>query len=164
MDVKKIYLSWLDIEQLTINVIEQIEKDHWTPTIVVGITRGGLIPATLISHYFKIPMVSLDVSFRDNTLIGPESHYIPEETKNGHQILVADDINDSGQTMSWIKNDWESTLKSIDPILINNVRFAALVHNKSSSFFIDYEGMMIDKNKDPQWICYPWENWSNERK
>jgi len=148
-------------------IIRQMKKQNWKPSVVVGITRGGLIPGVLISHKLDIPMCSLDVSFRDHTnspFFGLTHTWIPEEIENGHKILVVDDINDTGQTFEWIRTDWRQTVNFIDEDTRkgknwpwNMIKFAALVHNEPSSAPTDFFGMKINKNKDPSWIVFPWE-------
>jgi hypoxanthine phosphoribosyltransferase len=165
MDIKKEYLGWNDIETLTTNVIESLITSGWIPTVVVGLTRGGLTPAAMISHYLKVPMCSLDVSLRDND--GPfgsaTSTWIPEEIANGHRILVVDDINDSGATFAWIRDDWSKTvqfIKSDGPDWPwSNIKFASLLHNEPSPQPSDFHGRLINKIHDPVWIVFPWESW-----
>lgn len=167
-------------------IIRDMAQDNWRPDYIVGITRGGLVPATMLSHYLDIPMQTLNVSFRDNEL-GPESNlwmaedafgYVPYEgaelpapkdrvvTDPGlrKKILIVDDINDSGRTLNWIKEDWPSGCIPEDPawadIWHNTVRFAVMVDNLSSGFQdTDYCGMEINKQETPCWIVFPWENW-----
>ena len=69
-------------------------------------------------------------------------------------ILIFDDINDTGDTLSNIKNKFKDY--NIDS------RFAVLINNKSSSFKVDYYGSEIDKNIDSSWIVFPWENIDGE--
>ena len=52
--MKKHYYSWQDIETMCINIVIQMAKDKWLPNYIVGITRGGNIPATLISNMLAI--------------------------------------------------------------------------------------------------------------
>jgi len=164
MDVKKTHLSWKDVEDHTFRIIEKMQSDHWTPTVVVGLTRGGLLPATLISHYLNIDMCSLDVSLRDNHFSGGSTTtWIPEEIENGHRILVVDDINDTGATFDWIRNDWMDTVRhtiSTDENWPwNHIKFAALIHNIPSRQPTDFYAVGINKDVDPQWIVFPWEAW-----
>lgn len=165
MDLKRSYLDWDDIGTLCHTVISEMQNDKWIPTVVVGLTRGGLAPATMISHYLNIPMCSLDISLRDNKgpFGGTVHTWIPEEIANGHRILVMDDINDSGATFKWIKNDWESSVRSLPPVgkdwPWNMIKFGCLVHNIGSEIRSDYHGMQIDKTAQPEWICFPWETW-----
>jgi hypothetical protein len=165
MDMTKEYLSWNDVEDLTGNMIESMIDSDWIPTAVVGLTRGGLAPATMISHYFNVPMCSLDVSLRDNTgpFGGTTSTWIPEEIANDHQILVVDDINDTGATFEWIRNDWSKTVAFIPAKTPEwpwtHIKFAALIHNEPSNQPSDFYGKLINKDKVPCWICFPWEYW-----
>jgi hypoxanthine phosphoribosyltransferase len=169
-------------------IIREMAQDNWQPDYIVGITRGGLIPATMLSHYLDIPMHTLNISFRDNDS-GPESNlwmaedaygYVPYEgtepplerdsnrittnPENRKNILIVDDINDSGRTLQWIQDDWQSGClpndSAWDQVWNNNVRFAVMVNNTASEFKdIDYHGTEINKLETPAWIVFPWENW-----
>ena len=39
----------------------------------------------------------------------------------------------------------------------NNIKYSALINNKSSDFKIDFTGKSIDKKIDDSWIVFPWE-------
>ena len=81
------------------------------------------------------------------------------------EILIVDDINDTGDTLAWIKQDWNNSGKVVanGKSEINweaNVRFAVLTENEPSKFGdVDYVSKFINKNEDPQWLVYPWEEW-----
>jgi xanthine phosphoribosyltransferase len=174
--MKKIYYTWSDVEGMTLDIIRQISNDGWRPDYVVGLTRGGLTPANLISQYLEVPMETLKVSLRDDDK-GPESNFWMAEDAHGdyfdkanpkkfikRNILIVDDINDSGATLNWIKQDWQSSKTNIDSywdqIWNENVRFAVLVNNEASEYKrIDYSAINIDKSKEPSWIVFPWEDW-----
>lgn len=142
------------------NIVNSI--GDWRPDYIVGITRGGLVPAVLVSHLTGIKMYTLDVRLRD----GGDGEYdnesncwMAEDAHAGKKILIVDDINDSGATLEWIKKDWNSSVYNMeDTVWHNNVRFACVVNNVASSMKIDYSGVDIDKSKDNQWVVFPWEN------
>ena len=161
--MKKTYLTWQDVESHCSALVEQMQKIGWNPTVVVGLTRGGLLPGKMISHYLNVDMCALDVSLRDNHFAGPTSTWIPEEIANGHRILIVDDINDTGATFEWIRKDWALSTKWLKPQAAgwpwSNIKFAALVHNSNSTQPTDFSAMTINKALDPQWICFPWELW-----
>lgn len=182
--MKKVYVSWNDVQRQVQELIRQMWVDQWVPDYVVGITRGGLTPANLISQYLNRPMETLTVKLRDGGEDGDcESSlwmaedafgYVPHEEQiladfdysiRAKNILIVDDINDSGATLNWIKNDWPSGCLPDHPrwaeIWGKNVRVAVLYDNESSESTLhpNYAAETINKFEDPQWIVFPWEEW-----
>jgi hypoxanthine phosphoribosyltransferase len=156
---KKVYYSWQDIEDMTSDIVQQIavDGDGFKPDYVVGLTRGGLIPATMMSHYFEVPMHTLEIKLRDHAVEPESNKWMAQDALDGKKILIVDDINDTGDTLAWIKQDWN---KSGNINWEANVRFAVLIENEPSKFGdTDYVSKFINKNEEPQWIVYPWEEW-----
>ncbi len=73
----KIYVTWSDIDYLTDCIADKVSNDLPEIDSVYGIARGGLIPATILSHKLNIP-------------------YITQLSMN---TLIIDDICDSGITL-----------------------------------------------------------------
>jgi hypoxanthine phosphoribosyltransferase len=159
--MKKIYHTWRAVEKQTQEILRQIYASDWRPDYVVGLTRGGLVPANLISQYLDIPMECLKVSLRDSSQC--ESNcWMAEDAAKGKNILIVDDINDTGATINWIEKDWPegNTMYHWDNVWNNNVRFAVLVNNEASKFKrIDYSAIEINKAEEDSWIVFPWEDW-----
>ena len=65
--IKKHYYSWQDIERACLNIALQMYNDNWRPDYIVGITRGGNIPATILSNMLGVRGEALKVNLRDNT-------------------------------------------------------------------------------------------------
>ena len=175
--MKKIYYTWQDVERQTQEILRQIQFDSWRPDYVVGLTRGGLVPANLISQYLQVPMECLKVSLRDDN-VQPESNLWMAEDAFGYEnhdpmcagdgrknILIVDDINDSGATLNWIREDWQSSCFPKDrrwkEIWGNNVRVAVLVDNEASKskLNISYSAVDLNKAEEYSWIVFPWEDW-----
>ena len=187
--IHKHYYNWYDIERMCIDIVNQMYKDNWRPDYIVGITRGGNIPATIISNITGIRCEALKVSLRDSkghsesncwmsedafgyeerqlrnyqediqASAGEEIIQIPVVGKN---ILIVDDINDSGNTFDWIVNDWQTSCLPNDPawnnVWGNNVRFATLTENLSSNFeHVAYYAHEVNKADEDVWLVYPWE-------
>jgi xanthine phosphoribosyltransferase len=183
--MKMIHLNTQDIKSQVLDLVQQIYDSDWRPDYIVGITRGGLTPATMLSHYLKINMYTLDVRLRDGgdpetnmqmatDAVGIDiSSFTYEEVIDPRNILIVDDINDSGATFNWIKQDWENAgIPSRVPrrrltwesVWGSNVRFASLVNNEGSSFKnISYSSLIINKTESPSWIVFPWENWWSDK-
>ena len=167
--MNKIYYTWRDVEHHTQEILRQICSDSWRPDYVVGLTRGGLVPANLISQYLGCRMETLKVSLRDDTEC--ESNLWMAEDAFGHEmdqpkrILIVDDINDTGATLNYIREDWPSGCFPDNPrwteVWGSNVRVAVLVDNESSKNEIPVSYSAVDINKAEQdvWLVFPWEDW-----
>ena len=167
--MNKIYYTWRDVEHHTQEILRQICSDSWRPDYVVGLTRGGLVPANLISQYLGCRMETLKVSLRDDTEC--ESNLWMAEDAFGHEmdqpkrILIVDDINDTGATLNYIREDWPSGCFPDNPrwtkVWGSNVRVAVLVDNESSKSEIpvSYSAVDINKAEQDSWIVFPWEEW-----
>lgn len=165
----KLIINDKDFKGLISNICRSISVSGWRPDYIVGITRGGLCPAVLISHWLNVPMHTLNVSLRDNDT-GPESNLWMAEDAFGYEgqpknILIVDDINDSGATINWIMRDWRSGCFPLgdrwNNVWNNNVRFAVIVDNAASKCDVkmDYTGMEVNKAERDVWIEFPYENW-----
>jgi xanthine phosphoribosyltransferase len=184
--MNKLKISWQEFQFNMGKLCRDISLSEWKPDYVVGLTRGGLLPAVMISHYFDVPMFTLGVSLRDhNTFLGPESNlwmaedafgYVNREDRefsegdtysieNCKNILIVDDINDSGATLNWVMEDWKSGCLPNDArwndVWNKNVKFAVVVDNVSSKcdIKVDYCGIEINKAEHDVWIDFPYEDW-----
>lgn len=174
----KKHLSWNKIRTQCYEIIRSSQNEKWRPDLVVGIVRGGAIPATFISHYLSVPMETLKISLRDSQEIEVNLDLISQAcgcakegkvvvNKQKRNILVIDDINDSGATLNTLKETWEkksSTYFNLNKedwnnIWSKNVKFATLVSNVHSTFKVDYFGFEINKLQKNVWIVFPWEEW-----
>lgn len=179
--MKKVYVSWNDVQRQAQEIIRQMYLDNWQPDYIVGITRGGLVPANLISQYLDVTMYALQVRLRDGVDDDTESNLWMAEDAFGYRhndqgqgysdsverknILIVDDINDSGATLNWIRQDWQKSCLPNDPawagIWGGNVRIATLYDNETSAseVLVNYTAETVNKHNDPQWIVFPWEEW-----
>jgi len=180
--MKKNYISWHDIKRYTQDIIRQMHLDGWHPDYIVGLTRGGLVPGNLISQYLDVPMHTLKVSLRHGQdcesacwmaedafgyIAATDNDYswTRADDNQRRKILIVDDINDSGATFNWIRQDWQGICMPNDPgwaqVWGQNVRIAVIVDNESSEseLPVSYSAMEVNKLEDPQWIVFPWEDW-----
>ena len=147
---KKFY-TWKQIEQMSLYLADLVEDKFYTH--IIGISRGGCIPATIISHKLDIPMIPITLSTRDHAKEWvpdfPVGHGDGIGYIDRYKFLVVDDINDTGATINAIKDVWDS----------NYVTYAVLFNNEASEAEVDYSARDINKLENDVWIIFPWEDW-----
>jgi hypoxanthine phosphoribosyltransferase len=127
-------------------------------TAVVGLSRGGLIPATIIANYlnirhvYSIGLASYNLDKDGKMNIGKHDVYqqMPIDCrcmKRGERVLIVDDISDKGTTFQYVMDTFMN---------------AAECETKSLSIFIKPETTYIPDmyyGVVPQdyWITFPWE-------
>ena len=81
--MKKLVIGNAEFRGCVLNILQQLAQEKWIPDYIVGITRGGLTPAVMISQYLNVPLQTLNVSLRDSE-IGPESNLWMAEDAFGY--------------------------------------------------------------------------------
>ena len=149
-------LSYISYESFVADVqaiARAIEAGRWTPEFIVGIGRGGLVPGAYLSHRTGIAMLSVDHSSRVSDFSDELLVKLAGMSMAGRRILFVDDINDSGATLVYLR----------DNILAHggrseNQRFAVLINNRRSKAVVDYSSRTIDRAVDKDWYVFPWES------
>ena len=163
MDIRE--YTWEGIEMGVTSIAMQMFKDEWRPDYIVGITRGGLIPAVLLSHATDIPMKTLCVQLESKGLeenTERNAEIARDALKNNKKILIIDDINRGGDVMQWIQNDWQDVIGMVGDYKSeswhSNVRFASLIDNPNSKVPMDYCNEEVDLDEESIWVEFPWES------
>lgn len=112
--------------------------------LIVGVQRGGLIPAVHLSNLLGIPMQTIQWSLKGNMREGANPHLICNKDKN---VLLVDDILDNGTTIKQIQERyWEMDT-------------AVLIYNNTNQYSLapTYAGRTINRQTLPEWIDFWWE-------
>lgn len=80
-----------------------IAKSDWRPDYIVGVGRGGLVPATYLSHAISQPMLSVDLSAQVAGFCDELLDKLVAMALEGSRLLFVDDINDSGRTINQLR-------------------------------------------------------------
>ena len=151
------YIPYEDFLSDVDAVAARVESDPWRPDFLVGIGRGGLVPAAYLSHRLDIAMLSVDVSsgeagFADELLVK-----LAAKMAAGERILIIDDINDSGGTIASLR---AALAEHGDG---ERVRVAVLLNNLRSRATVDYWSRTVDRAEDKSWFVFPWEAQADRR-
>jgi hypoxanthine phosphoribosyltransferase len=92
LSLKKDYahIDWIVIEYLVSILVEKIKQSDIKYDMLVGINRGGLIPAVMLSHKLELPMITM----MPDDVLSDDKHY-----------LIIDEIYDTGKTIQQIQTN-----------------------------------------------------------
>ena len=154
--MKKLWYDWKEMRRDVNTLCREIVLDKFDPEVVVGISRGGLLPGVMMSHWLNKPFKPIKAALRDF----PEwEDYLPRKTDK--RVLIVDDVCDSGETFHKISNYITGPRKG-DPLEVQcDVRFAALWWNNECNFEPHYYAQECAKDSEGIWIHFPWEHWWN---
>ncbi|MFX0014510.1 MAG: phosphoribosyltransferase [Promethearchaeota archaeon] len=152
-------VSWQEIDHLARNLFHLIKNDGFEPEIILGISRGGTIPARLLSDMFdaEIPFkkggnISILASMQIKFYTGiAETHTRPVVAQDvtveiqQKRILLVDDLVDSG----------ESVQCALDYLKLKNpkeIRIATLLYKPWSKVTPHY---YVEESNE--WVVFPHE-------
>lgn len=145
------YLSHKDMNNYYAEVVRLMAIDGFKPDVVIAPMRGGADFGIKISNYYDIPFVPLQWQTRDGDIKELAALVKALEKYKDHQVLIVDDICDSGETLKGIE--------SASGFTRSNLRFAVAIENIESGFVCDYTAREISRTEDTQWFIFPWEDW-----
>lgn len=155
-------LHWGDIESQCKNIVSQItSKKDISIDAVIGLSRGGLVPATIIAHQLHIREVLVHGyhSYDDQTnardpdnahgIMYQDVVYDLIKGLHGKQILIVDDLCDEGITLQGL------TKRLYKKFHKGAVHFyTATLYCKSHSAFVPE---FVGEHCGSDWLVFPWE-------
>lgn len=148
-------LSWGRVVSDSKKLAHLIRNAGYSPSMVIAIARGGLVPARILCDYLHI---------RDLTTIKAEHWGItatPDKKAvikfplctdiKDKKVLLVDDTTDTGDTLRVSIEH----LKSFAP---EELKTAVLIHKATSDLVPDY---YIKKITRWRWITFPWHFWED---
>jgi len=143
-------ISWDDIYNLTLRLSEIIVESNYAPEIIIGIARGGWIPARILSDVlYTNQMMNVRIEYYSDVGIrGNEPKIIQPVTGSieNKRILIVDEVADSGDSLF-------HAVEHAKTLGAREVR-TAVIHLKPTSRMIpDYYMVKTEK-----WTVYPWEH------
>lgn len=149
--MKKIYLTWREVEKLISGVIPRLQKQTYDAVLVI--TRGGIIPGGIIAERLgitKILVASVDFySDEENNMDWPVFMQFPGDSLlSGENVLVVDDLWDKGKEVSFVKERVEQAGGRATTCVMHYKPHRSVFPDSKPDF---YTATTED------WIIYPWE-------
>ncbi|WP_293767893.1 phosphoribosyltransferase [uncultured Corynebacterium sp.] len=142
-------LTWETFGEASRYLSQEIVDSGWFPDLIVGVARGGLIPAGAIGYAIGVKeMGAINVEFYTDIgatlpepiLLNPQ---LDTDSLEGKKVLVVDDVADSGKTLDLVVNLLKETA--------SEVRSAVIYTKPTTIFEPDYSWKKTDK-----WINFAW--------
>lgn len=149
-----IFYSHADFDRDMKRLVDQLKGKEFD--LIIGINRGGCLPAVCLSHSLGIPTTMIDFSTRDGVNIHPKSLYGYFEQLTDHytKLLIVDDLIDSGKAM-----------KKLIPVVkcFAEPTVATLLHNTDIELGVDhYYGTAYSRKTEPRYFDFWWEVYGKE--
>jgi hypoxanthine phosphoribosyltransferase len=141
--------NWNDLYTMLLNQAKQIRDSGFQPDVIVGICRGGWIPARILSDLLGNPnlasvkaenYVGVGKTKKQPTLTQPVSAEVADKA-----VLLVDDVADTGQSLQLVATH----LKKQGAC---EVKIAILYYKPLSSLKPDFY-----QKETLHWVVFPWE-------
>ncbi|MFC1487777.1 phosphoribosyltransferase [Thermoproteota archaeon] len=141
--------SWKKIHRSIFELSVQIEKSNFKPDIIVGMSRGGWVPARIISDCLGNPnLANVSVEFYENlgeTKSEPMIKQPISISVRNKKILLVDDVVDTGKSVKLVETHLRNNGAS-------SIKIASVYYKPWSIVIPEYY------QKETQlWIIFPWE-------
>ena len=142
-------LTWEDVYNLTLRLSERVVESGFKPDVVVGIARGGWIPARVLSDVlYADSLQNIRIEYYSD--VGKKGRE-PKITQpitgslEGKSILLVDEVADTGDSLYY-------AIEHVEALGAGEVKTAVLHWKPWSRVKPDFYMVQTEK-----WTVYPWE-------
>lgn len=138
-------ITWDDFKNLTKDLAKRIPPGI---EAIIGVARGGLYPATFISHLLQKELFPIRISRRVNDVViydHPKWIVKPSSLIQNKKVLVVDDVCDTSETLTMIKDE-------LTRIGASNVFTATLYSHTHGNSKVDFTSLVTD-----ELVINPWD-------
>jgi len=151
-NIKCRVVLWEEIDHWAEDVARKIKASGYVPDVVVGLTRGGWVPARMLCDNLVCKnLFSIKVEHWGITAQTDMKAKLVQELSldvRGKKVLLVDDITDTGDSLALSIEH----VKSKKPA---EIRTATLMHITHSKTTPDYYSVEVPK-EDWKWFIFPW--------
>jgi len=149
LDIEFEVPTWDEIYEMLLSLAEKIQRDNFHPDLIVGICRGGWMPARVMSDLLGNPkLANISVEFYVDVAKTKGKPVLTQPLSapvKGKKVLILDDVADTGKTLKLVKEHLFS--KGAE-----KVKIATIYYKPWSIVMPDYY-----EKKTKRWVVFPWE-------
>ena len=158
VDLPRCRLStWADVDGWADSVAAQVRERSAVPSTIVGLTRGGWVPARLLADRLGVKrIVSLRAQHWGVTATPTGDAQLTEGlsgTVEGLHVLVVDDITDTGDSLALAV----AHVRDARPARVESATFLHITHSKFAPTYFAEE---IPRDRWV-WVVFPWNYWED---
>ena len=151
---KTVSLSWSKVDYLSRKLATAVKRSSFSPEVIVGIQRGGCVPAVFLSHLLNVKdffTFGIRTTVTDDPYATRQPPMVVDDSilslAAGKSVLLVDDVTNTGATLSIAD---ECLLKHG----CKEVKTAVLVWDMSKvkSCKANYYSASV-----AFWVVFPWE-------
>ena len=141
--------SWNQIYGMLQIQAQKIQSSHYKPDIIVGVARGGLVPARILLDLLEIRDFAIIQIEYYQGINQPGTQPVLKQCLNtdlsGKKTLLVDDVSDGGKSLQLAK-------RHLQEKGAKEVKIATLYIKPQTITLSDYY-----EKQTKHWIVFPWE-------
>jgi len=145
-------VSYDEISRWTLDVARQIQDCRCKPTVIVGLTRGGWVPARLLCDHLHVKKLyavktehwGITANQNGKALLTQELNASIEN----ESVLIVDDITDTGESLTL-------AIAHLEEMKPKETRTATLLHIIHSKIEPNFYSVRVPE-ADWTWFIFPW--------
>jgi hypoxanthine phosphoribosyltransferase len=148
--------TWSQIYDMLLCQAQKIQMQNYQPDIIVGIARGGLVPARILADLLETPQLStIQIEFYtglNQTLQKPILKQALTTNLADKKVLLVDDIADTGESLKLAKTHLQTQGAQ-------TTKTATLYQKPQSTTTPDFT-----EKQTVNWVVFPWDTKETLRK
>jgi len=145
-------VTYDEIAKWTLDVARQIQDCRCKPSVIIGLTRGGWIPARLLCDHLHVKKLyavktehwGITANQNGKALLTQELNASIE----GESVLIVDDITDTGESL-------KLAIAHMEDLKPKEVRTATLLHITHSKIEPNFYSVRVPEDQWT-WYVFPW--------
>jgi hypoxanthine phosphoribosyltransferase len=145
-------VTYDEIAKWTGDVAEQVRDCHCKPTVIVGLTRGGWVPARLLCDELAVKKLYAIKTEHWGVTANPDGKALLtqelEADVEDESVLIVDDITDTGESLTLAL----AHLYKKRPL---EIKTSTLLHITHSKMEPDFYAVEVPQ-EEWTWFIFPW--------